>query len=100
MEYFVEMTTHVPDATPARTVDAFTAVEAVRARELADEGRLLRLWMPPNPPGVWRTLGLWSARDGAELTTTLESLPLHVWMTVDAIPLTIHPSDPVNGTKP
>ena len=99
-EFLTTLTITVPDDTPAQTVDALTAAEAVRAGELADEGRLLRLWTPPNPPGVWRTLGLWSARDGAELNTTLESLPLHVWMTVDSTPLTIHPSDPENGTQP
>ncbi len=31
---------------------------------------------PPNQPGQWRTLGLWSARDADDLQATLESLPL------------------------
>jgi muconolactone delta-isomerase len=44
-------------------------------------------------------VGLWSARDAADLTAKLESLPLHVWMTVEATPLTPHPSDPVMGTR-
>lgn len=137
MDYFVEMTTHVPEGTPdeavddirAReavragelaaqghlnlttltltvpdgtvqdTVDDLKAREAVRARELAGQGRLIRLWTPPNEPGQWRTLGLWSARDAADLTATLESLPLYEWMTIEATPLTPHPSDPVRGTQ-
>jgi muconolactone D-isomerase len=43
MEYFVDMTTHVPDGTPVGTVDVVRSGEAVRARELAAQGHLLRL---------------------------------------------------------
>ena len=70
-----------------------------RARQLGEEGRLIRLWTPPDQDGQWRTLGLWSARDSAGLTATLESLPLHIWMTVEATPLTPHPNDPVMGAR-
>jgi len=98
VEFLTTLTLTVPDGTAQETVDDLKAREAVRARELAEQGRLVRLWTPPNQPGQWRTLGLWSARDTADLTATLESLPLHVWMTVEATPLTPHPSDPVRGT--
>ena len=43
MEYFVDMTTHVPQGTPQDTVDDIRAREAVRARELSIEGHLERL---------------------------------------------------------
>ena len=89
----------MPDGTPAQVVDDLKARETVRARELAAQGRLVRLWTPPNPPGRWRTWSLWSARDAAELATTLESLPLYGWMSVESTPLSVHPSDPVNGTR-
>ncbi|RRR46832.1 hypothetical protein EHH44_06590 [Mycolicibacter terrae] len=39
MEYLVEMTTHVPPGTPESEVDAVRAREAIRARELAAQGR-------------------------------------------------------------
>jgi muconolactone delta-isomerase len=98
VEFLTTLTLTVPDGTAQETVDDLKARGAVRARELAEQGRLVRLWTPPNQPGQWRTLGLWSARDTADLTATLESLPLHVWMMVEATPLTPHPSDPVRGT--
>jgi muconolactone delta-isomerase len=98
-EFLTALTLTVPDGTAQETIDYLKAREAVRARELAEQGRLVRLWTPPNQPGQWRTVGLWSARDAADLTATLESLPLHVWMTVEATPLTPHPSDPVRGTR-
>src|SRR5258705_847152 len=98
VEFLTTLTLTVPDGTAQETVDDLKAREAVRARELAEQGRLVRLWTPPNQPGQWRTLGLWSARDEADLTATLVSLPLYVWMTVEATPLTPHPGDPVRGT--
>lgn len=97
MEYLVEMTTHVPPGTPESEVDAVRAREAIRARELAAQGRLLRLWRPPLAPGEWRSLGLWSARDAADLDETLGSLPLRPWMNIVATPLTPHPNDPLAG---
>ena len=39
-------------------------------------------------------LGLWRARDAAEMQAILESLPQWSWMTVQTTPLTEHPSDP------
>lgn len=97
VEFLTTLTLTVPDGTAQQTVDDPKAREAVATRELAQQGRLVRLWTPPNSPGQWRTLGLWSARDAAGLTATLESLPLYVWMTVDATPLTPHPNDPGRG---
>jgi muconolactone delta-isomerase len=98
-EFLTTMSITVPDGTPARVVDDLKAGEAVRAGELAEQGRLVRLWTPPTPPGQWRTLGLWSAKDPAELATTLESLPLHGWISIETTPLSMHPNDPANGTK-
>jgi muconolactone delta-isomerase len=96
-EFLTTLILTVPEGTPEEVVSDMTAREAIRARELADEGRLVRLWTLPNQPGQWRTLGLWSASDSAGLTATLESLPLHVWMRVEATLLTPHPNDPVMG---
>jgi muconolactone delta-isomerase len=99
VEFLTTLTLTVPEGTAGEVVADMKAREASRARELAEEGRLVRLWTPPNPPGQWRTLGLWSARDEAGLSATLESLPLYVWMTVETTPLTTHPNDPAMGTK-
>jgi muconolactone D-isomerase len=47
MEYLVTMTTHVPDGTPGQAADDVRAHEAARAREVADQGHLERLWALP-----------------------------------------------------
>ncbi len=95
MEYLVTMTTHVPAGTPEAAVDEIRSREAGRARELAAEGHLLRLWRPPLQPGEWRTLGLFAAADRAQLEKVLASMPLRVWRTDDVTPLSPHPNDPV-----
>ncbi|HUE31860.1 MAG TPA: muconolactone Delta-isomerase family protein [Mycobacterium sp.] len=96
-EFLTTLTITVPSGTKDAEVDDRKAREAVRAAELAGQGRLLRLWTPSNAPGVWRTLGLWGADDQGDLMSILQSLPLYDWMTVDATPLLVHPSDPANG---
>jgi muconolactone D-isomerase len=50
MAYLVTMTTQVPDGTLDETVQDVRAREAVRARDLAVQGHLLRLWRPPRQP--------------------------------------------------
>ena len=50
--------------------------------------------IPAGTPGQGRALGLWRARDAAELQAILESLLLYAWMIVQTTPLTQHPSDP------
>ncbi len=90
-EFLTTFTISVPEGTPSRTVHDTEAREAQRAKELAGQGHLLRLW---RLPGQSRTLGLWNARDPAEMQAILKSLPLDSWMTVETTPLTRHPSDP------
>jgi muconolactone delta-isomerase len=90
-EFLTTFTTVVPEGTPAETVKDTEAREAARAKELAGQGHLLRLW---RMPGDGRALGLWRAGDSAEMRAILKSLPLDAWMTVETTPLTPHPSDP------
>jgi muconolactone D-isomerase len=94
MEFLTELVTNVPEGTEEATVEETKAREAKRAAELAAAGHLLRLWKPPAVPGVWRTLGLFSADNEQQLQGILTSLPLHGWMTVTVTPLTPHPNDP------
>ena len=90
-EFFTTFTIAIPEGTPAGTVRDTEVREAARAKELAGQGHLLRLW---RLPGEGRALGLWRARDTAEMQPILRSLPLDAWMTVETTPLTPHPSDP------
>ena len=97
MEYLVTMTTHVPDGTSEAAVQDIRTREAARSRELAAQGRLLRLWRPPLQPGEWRTIGLFAAADDAQLEEVLASMPLRVWRTDEVTPLSLHPNDPAGG---
>lgn len=90
-EFLTTFALTVPEGTASETVDATTAREADRARELAEQGHLLRLW---NLPAHGHALGLWQAHDSAEMQAILASLPLSAWMDVQTTPLTRHPSDP------
>jgi muconolactone delta-isomerase len=97
MEYLVTMTTQVPEGTSASDVDAMRAREAEHTRELAAQGRVLRLWRPPLAPGEWRTLGLFAAEDADDLERTLASMPLRVWRTDEPVALGVHGNDPGRG---
>jgi muconolactone delta-isomerase len=90
-EFLTVSTIAVPDGTPGETVARTEAREAQRARELAGQGHLLRLW---TLPGQSRAAGLWQARDRAELRAILKSLPMDPWMTAETTALAGHPSDP------
>lgn len=90
-EFFTVFTRAVPAGTPSQDVTAAEDHEAVRAKELGGQGYLLRLW---TLPGEGRALGLWCAKDAAELRACLDSLPLSPYQKVDVTPLTEHPSDP------
>jgi muconolactone delta-isomerase len=90
-EFLTTFATAIPEGTPDRVVEDTEAREAQRAKELAGQGHLLRLWRLPEQS---RALGLWRARDPSEMQAILRSLPLDAWMTVETTPLTPHPSDP------
>lgn len=93
-EFLTTITISVPQNTPTEVVGGIASREAERARELAEQGHLQRLWMLPPASGDQRTLGLWRALDVGGMTAILESLPLHAWISVETTPLTVHPSDP------
>jgi muconolactone delta-isomerase len=90
-EFLTTFIDDVPPGTSGRAVDEAKAAEARRARELAEQGHLVRLWVLP---GKGRALGLYRAGDAAQMQAILESLPLYAWMKVETVPLTEHPSDP------
>jgi len=91
VEFLTAFTLTVPAGTSAQAIDDAEAREAQRAKELAGQGHLLRLW---TLPGQGRALGLWRAQDAAAMQAIMASLPLYAWMSVQTTPLTPHPSDP------
>ena len=91
-EFLVEITTTVPDGTDPAEVDRRRTAEAVRAKDLAATGHLVRLW---RPVGELRSISIWRAADEAELhEKVLGTLPLRSWMTLVVTPLESHPNDP------
>jgi muconolactone delta-isomerase len=78
----------IPDGMPRQAAEGAEAGEAARADELAGQGHIERLWILP---GQGRALGLYRARDGAEMEAIVKSMRLDPWMTTE---LTPHPSDP------
>ena len=95
-EFLTTFTTVIPEGTPGQAVEDTEAREAERAKELAGQGHLLRLW---RLPGQSRALGLWDAGNPDEMQAMLKSLPLDPWMTVQTTPLSPHPSDPALSTS-
>lgn len=93
-EFLISMNISVPAGLPEAAVEQTTAREADRARELAGQGHLLRLWALPAEPGRWQTLGLWSAGNPSEMQEIVAALPQYDWMTANTTPLISHPSDP------
>jgi muconolactone delta-isomerase len=94
VEFLTTLTVTIPQSTPSEVVDDTMSREAERARELAGQGHLERLWMLPSQPGELRGLGLWRAPDTAAMRAILDSLPLNAWIDVETTPLTTHPNDP------
>jgi len=90
-EFLTTFTISIPEGTPGEEAEDIERREATRAKELAAQGHLERLWVLP---GQERALGLWQAHDAAEMEAIVKSLPLDRWMTTEVTPLTSHPSDP------
>ena len=96
-EFFVTFTPAVPGGTPAEDVAQATAREATRARELARQGHLARLWMLPADHGVTSALGLFRADGEGQLQAVLEALPLYPYVKTQTLRLAPHPSDPATA---
>ena len=91
-EFLVELTTTFPEDMDAAEIARLRAAEAVRAKELAAQGHLARLW---RPVGEMRSVGLWLAADEDRLRSeVLGTLPLFPWMTATVTPVASHPNDP------
>jgi muconolactone delta-isomerase len=90
-EFLTTFIRAVPAGTPGPAVADADAREAQAARELGDQGHLVRLWALP---GHGRALGLWRAQDAAAMQAIVTALPLSDWLDVETTPLTPHPSDP------
>ncbi len=94
VEFLVEIQVTWPPDRPRDERDRLIGEESVKARELAEQGHLLRIW---RIPGRWANVGLWQAEDATALHHVLSLLPLFPWMDIHVRPLAAHPSDPSPG---
>lgn len=67
------------------------ALEADRAKQLAADGLMLRLWRVPGRRANW---GIWRAHNVDQLHEAISSLPLFPYLSVTVHPLATHPNDP------
>jgi muconolactone D-isomerase len=90
-EFLVRIEIDLPIDLAEEQARELTRREGERARELAADGCLIRLW---RVPGRRANIGLWSAADATDLHQALTSLPLFPYMRIQVEPLARHPSDP------
>jgi muconolactone D-isomerase len=65
--------------------------EAIRAKQLAAAGHIVRLWRASSKWGNW---GLWRCENREALMGLIDSLPLRRMMAIEVHDLGLHPSDP------
>lgn len=97
MDFLVQMDVQLTPDVDERRKDQLVRMEADRAKELAAEGRIQRLW---RLPGRWSNVGIWSADDGTSLHEAIASLPFFPWLNVSVIALASHPNDPASSSGP
>jgi muconolactone delta-isomerase len=90
-EFLVTFTQSIPAGTPVEAIEDREKQESARARQLAEQGNLERLWQLP---GHGRALGLFRAENADEMHRLLATLPLADWLQIETTQLDIHPSDP------
>jgi len=91
MEFLLKIkVTFPPDGDPEEKARRIAA-EGVRARELAAEGIIKRVW---RIPGQWANYGIWEAPDATTIHNAVTSLPMWPYLEVEVTPLAAHPNDP------
>lgn len=95
MEFLVHMEVGGIE-TGSEAESALREKEAIRARELAAAGTLIRLWRVPGRRENW---GIWSAETTDQLHDTLTSLPFFPFLRITVYPLASHPNDPAGKKR-
>jgi muconolactone delta-isomerase len=98
MEFLVSLEINRAEDEPAVVLEDLRGRDAMRLRELAEQGHVVRLWMSTENHGEPLVLGLWRAGDVIELHAILRTLPLHGRCRVAVKPLLPHADDPEAGT--
>ncbi|MFV2062069.1 MAG: muconolactone Delta-isomerase [Chloroflexota bacterium] len=94
MEFLLHIKVTFPaDGDPAEK-DRRIKAEGVRARELAADGTIKRIW---RVPGQWANWSIWQGADATAIHEAVTSLPMWPYLDVEVHPLADHPNDPGDG---
>ena len=88
MEFLVSIKVEVPQDFPASSFEQLLVKERLRGQELKTQGSIERIW---RIPGTRNNVGIWKATDATELHSLLSSLPIFAFMTIEIVPLAVHP---------
>jgi muconolactone D-isomerase len=88
MEFLVSIKVEVPQDFLASNFEELLVMERLRGQELKAQGSIERIW---RVPGTRNNVGIWKAADASELHSLLSSLPIFAFMTIEIIPLAVHP---------
>lgn len=91
MDFLVHIINQAPASLQGEELQALVKAESARAKELADQGILFKLW---RIAGKRENVGIWRAKDADELHAALSSLPFFSYLHIDVTPLAEHPNDP------
>jgi muconolactone D-isomerase len=91
MDFLVRIKNQAPPTLVGAELENLVRAESARAKELAAQGTLLRLW---RIAGQKVNVGIWRANDATELHSALASLPFFPYLEIEVFPLAQHPNDP------
>lgn len=91
MDFLVRIKNQAPPTLTGTEFENLVHAESARAKELAAQGILLRLW---RIAGQKVNVGIWRATDATELHSALASLPFFPYLEIEVFPLALHPNDP------
>lgn len=91
MEFLVHIINQAPASLKGEELQELAQAENARARELADQGILIKLW---RIAGKRENVGIWRANDGNKLHAALLSLPFFPYLQIEITALAEHPNDP------
>jgi muconolactone D-isomerase len=88
VEFLVQITVRFPPEMTSEQLAEVMQREAVRGRELQDDGTIVRIW---RIVGKRANVGIWKADSGDELHAAITSLPAFPWLEATVTPLATHP---------
>jgi len=91
MEFLARLEQHIPPDIDPDLLAHVKAAEYTRGRELAEAGKMRRIWRIPGRRAVY---ALYRVEGPDELHEILSSLPLFPWLDIEVTPLGTHALDP------